>query len=313
MDTATETVALQEQLVHAHAAAQAQREMDILSVTARQEQLTQAHVEAQQQRAMEQLRQFGKQGQAVFAREQAEAQRTAQERYDISMREATEEKARLEKERTDADHIHELKLSQLRIATGSIEVQKQQSLVKEGIISVLDSSLDPVRKVDLSALQKSYAQAFVEDLLHDPQIPSYHKPSSVDDDREDKDDFHIRSPTSTLKSPVEKTQSQIPRSLHHSSPRKQSTRTGELLSDAQKILQLSQLKKKKNISEDYDDEPDSDVNILPVFSAWCDDVLLELNSDDHIDRTRKLTRGSNHGRKFSGSPVNQSKNLSWLK
>lgn len=66
-------------------------------------------------------------------------------------------------------------------------------------------------------------------------------------------------------------------------------RKDELLSDVKRIVLLSKWKNKKKdpAAGDIDIEGD-EVNIVPVFSAWCDNVMNELNSHDAQKDGRKL-------------------------
>jgi hypothetical protein len=97
------------------------------------------------------------------------------------------------------------------------------------------------------------------------------------------------------------------RTTYFLSPSQKIKRKDKLLSDAEQMLTLSQTKKRRGLNESIDADTEMDIDIVPVFSAWCDDVFEELNLDDHKDHTRKIKRTSNEGRTCSGSPINHSK------
>ena len=123
------------------------------------------------------------------------------------------------------------------------------------------------------------------------------------------------SPLSPISSPIpadEYKTRKANKTTFYLSPPQKAKRKDKLLADAEKILTLSQLKK-KNVTSNYaEDEADVDVDILPVFSAWCDDVFDELNSSGHKSRARKRTPTSSSNRKQIKSPADQSKSYKIL-
>jgi len=263
---------MRELLNEAHTAAQAKIEKDITDLSADEVQHTHAHMEAQNEIAMAQLRMLGKTENATDAREQAARQREAQKHHDAAIQAIISKKAALQKDLDVVAGVHFNERAELRTLTNAVLAAAQERFTRG--------------QHNVKTGLKKAAIGMVEGVLHDKYAS----------DEEDGDKFEIRTPMPTLS-----------RKGRSPNARKQSERSDQLLLDAEKIVQMSQSKKKKDMNSNSDVEENADVNILPVFSAWCDDVLQELNSPDpdHVDRTRKLSRATNEGRKFSRSPIVQ--------